>query len=307
MIAVRNIVKSFGSVMAVDGLSFSVQQGEIVGLLGPNGAGKTTTMRMMTGFLSPDLGTVTVDDINIATDSIAAQSHIGYLPENNPLYKDMLVSEFLSFVANARSLQGEKRRECMDFAVKSTTISDVFYRPIGELSKGYKQRVGMAAAILHRPDVLIMDEPTEGLDPNQRNEVRHLIKKLAKDHTIILSTHVMQEVEAVCERIIIINRGKLVADGTPEKLRSGIKGTGVIVTLEGTSVIAELKSVKGVKSVETIGKSGNKLDIRIVTETKTKIQPELTRLAGKHKWTIWKLTEEQQNLEEVFQKLTRGD
>ena len=237
MITVSNISKSFGETKAVADLSFSIGKGEIVGLLGPNGAGKTTTMRMLTGFLSADSGLIKIGDFDILLNPLEAQKIIGYMPENNPIYKDMLVSELFDFIANIRDLKGSRRKEGIEFAVNSTGINEVYYYPIQELSKGFRQRVGMAMALLHRPAVLILDEPTEGLDPNQRTEVRHLIRKLAKGHTVLLSTHVMQEVEAVCSRLIIINNGRLVADGTPDKLikTSGIKNS-FLVILEGKNV-----------------------------------------------------------------------
>jgi ABC-2 type transport system ATP-binding protein len=213
MIRVQNVSKAFGSVQAVSGLSFDVDQGEIVGLLGPNGAGKSTTMRMMTGYLSPDSGDVLLDDVSVVTNPIMVQQQIGYLPENNPLYPDMLVSDLLSYSAQLKNISPETKEEAIDFAVKSVSIEDVYYRPIRELSKGYKQRVGLSVALLHKPKILILDEPSEGLDPNQRTEIRSLITSLAKHHTIIMSTHVMQEVEAVCNRMVIISNGTLVADG----------------------------------------------------------------------------------------------
>ena len=193
MLTVQRLTKSFGSTKAVDDLSFSIAAGEIVGFLGPNGAGKTTTMRLIAGYLSPDSGKILIDNKPVGEEGSDARRHIGYLPENNPLYRDMLVSEFLTLSADLKGIPSEKRAEAFDFAVRAVDIGDVYYRPVGELSKGYKQRVGMAVALLHRPSILILDEPTEGLDPNQRTEIRTLIKSLAKDRTILLSTHVMQE------------------------------------------------------------------------------------------------------------------
>lgn len=307
MISVAGISKSFGNVKAVDNLSFSIKEGEIVGLLGPNGAGKTTTMRILTGFLSPDAGQVEVNTINMAVDHERAQAVIGYMPENNPLYKDMLVSEMLEFVASVRQMSPKEKHDGIDFAVDSTNLKDVYYRPIAELSKGFRQRVGMAVVLLHRPSVLILDEPTEGLDPNQRTEVRTLIKQLAKGHTVLISTHVMQEVEAVCSRLIIIHKGKLVADGTAERLgKLSGNSAGLEITLEGDKIASVLKSLKGIEMIETVRANGKKVDLHIIGKKGVSLEPELTRLAGKHGWTIWKLTKKEQNLEEVFHQLTSG-
>src|SRR3989344_6346616 len=264
MITVSNISKSFGETKAVADLSFSIGKGEIVGLLGPNGAGKTTTMRMLTGFLSADSGLIKIGDFDILLNPLEAQKIIGYMPENNPIYKDMLVSELFDFIANIRDLKGSRRKEGIEFAVNSTGINEVYYYPIQELSKGFRQRVGMAMALLHRPAVLIMDEPTEGLDPNQRTEVRNLIRKLAKGHTVLLSTHVMQEVEAVCSRLIIINNGRLVADGSPDKLirQSGIKNSFTVI-LEGKNVLAILKTIKEITDMKVTKKQADKINLRL--------------------------------------------
>lgn len=208
MIKVKNLTKSFGVVKAVDNVSFTIRPGEIVGLLGPNGAGKTTVMRLLTGFLLPDHGLIQIEQ----------KAGIGYLPENNPLYQEMLVVELLNFSAEIKQLSPGERKKAFDFVVSVLGLNEVFYRPISELSKGFRQRVGLALALLCQPKILILDEPTEGLDPNQRLEMRQLIKKMAKGRTIIMSTHVMPEAAAVCNRILIINQGKLVADATPKKL-----------------------------------------------------------------------------------------
>ena len=304
MITVKNISKSFAETKAVADLSFSIGSGEIVGLLGPNGAGKTTTMRMLTGFLSADSGMIKIGDFDILQNPLEAQKIIGYMPENNPIYKEMLVSELFDFIANIRNIKGGRRREGIEFAVNSTGINEVYYYPIQELSKGFRQRVGMAMALLHRPAVLILDEPTEGLDPNQRTEVRHLIRKLAKGHTVLLSTHVMQEVEAVCSRIIIINNGRLVADGTPDKLikTSGIKNS-FVVTLEGKNVLTKLKTVKEITAMKVTKKQTDRISLRLQGRKET-LPPLISQLAADNKWIIWKLNEEHENLEEVFQKLT---
>src|SRR5260370_11813328 len=224
LLAATGISKRFGGVTAVDQVSFAVDRGQVVGFLGPNGAGKSTTMRLITQYYEPDSGTITLDGIPLAEAAREAKRRIGYLPENNPLYGDMLVNESLAFIADLRELAGPGRRQALDAAVAATGIESVYYRPIGELSKGFRQRVGLAQAILHRPDLLVFDEPTEGLDPNQRVEIRRLIGELGKDHTVILSTHVLSEVQHTCSRVLIISRGKIVADGPVDQLIQRAEG-----------------------------------------------------------------------------------
>lgn len=307
MITVKNLSKAFGEITAVDDLSFKIKKGEIVGFLGPNGAGKTTTMRLLTGYLTADSGSVEIDGHNISTDLEACQSLIGYLPENNPLYKNMLVAEMFELSADLKRIPQKQRNQAFDFAVAAVSIEDVYYRQISELSKGYRQRVGMALALMHRPKVIIMDEPTEGLDPNQRSDIRSLIKQLSKDRTIILSTHVMQEAVALSNRILIINRGKLIADGSPESLTQS-KADGVVlsVELEGANIAPTLKKHKDVFSVSST-KTGPKRYRLDVTFKKDKPgQPVISALATKNGWTIWDMSQKQTNLEDVFHQLTQG-
>src|SRR6185436_3118605 len=217
----------------------------------PNGAGKSTTMRMITQYYEPDMGEILFDGVPLSAAGREAKRRIGYLPENNPLYGDMLVSEYLSFVASLRDLFGAERRAALDDAVGATGIENVYYRPIGELSKGYRQRTGLAQAILHRPDLLVLDEPTEGLDPNQRVEIRRLISHLGKDRTVLLSTHVLPEVEHTCSRLLIINRGKIAADGPVSELINRARGA-TTVTLEaaGTGIAEEVRILQGISCVE---------------------------------------------------------
>lgn len=305
MIKVENLKKSFGNVAAVDGLSFEIPKGEVVGLLGPNGAGKTTTMRLMTGFLSPDFGHISIEGIPVAQNPTKAQKDIGYLPENNPLYRDMLVSELLNFSADLNHIPQDKKRSALDFVVKAVAIGDVFYRPIGELSKGYKQRVGMAAALIHQPRILIMDEPTEGLDPNQRTEIRALIKNLAKDRTIIMSTHVMQEAQAVCNRLIIINKGKLVADGTSEELSRAAKHERtLLLEIEGSGIELSLRNLPGLEHVDIEPVTAGRVKAKLITNESVELRPEISKMARERGWIIWKLAEEEHKLEDIFHKLT---
>src|SRR3989441_1186703 len=238
-LSVSDVSKQFGGVTAVDHVSFAVDRGQVVGFLGPNGAGKSTTMRMITQYYEPDTGAITLDGVPLADASRAAKRRIGYLAENNPLYEDMLVHDYLAFIADLRQLEGLPRRQALDAAVTATGIESVYYRPSAELSKGFRQRVGLAQAILHRPDLLVLDEPNEGLDPNQRVEIRRLIGALGKDRTVILSTHVLSEVQQTCSRLLIISRGKIVADGPVDQLIATAAGAGEIAVGASRAGVAE--------------------------------------------------------------------
>ncbi len=221
MIEVKGLVKTYGAKRAVDGVSLTVRRGDILGFLGPNGAGKSTTMKMITGFLRPDAGTATVDGIDVTVDPVAVKSKLGYLPESAPAYPEMTVEEFLSFIAEVRGFRDSAaKRAQVDRAIQLTHLIPVRKQVIETLSKGFKQRVGFAQALLHDPPALILDEPTDGLDPNQKNEVRALIKNMAVEKAVILSTHILEEVEAICTRVIILSRGKIVADETPAQLQA---------------------------------------------------------------------------------------
>lgn len=313
-------------------MSFEIDTGEVVAFLGPNGAGKTTALRLITGYYAPDRGDVTIDGIPVLERPTDAQRHIGYLPESNPLYKDMLVSELLTLSANLKGIPKRERRAAFDFVVGAIGIDDVYYRPIGQLSKGYRQRVGIAVALIHRPRILIMDEPTEGLDPIQRGEIRGLIKTLARDHTIIMSTHVMQEAQAVSSRVIIVNRGRVVADGSAAELaRTATSDRVLVAEIEGTGVAKVLRKMDGVASVacENVsrddepvaadsesgdGAQGSTTTVAVTaTQPRTRatitlvegeeIRPELARIARERAWVIWHLSEVEQKLEDTFNQL----
>lgn len=304
MITVDRVTKRYGTLLAVDDLSFEVSRGEVVGFLGPNGAGKTTMMRMLTGTLQPDEGAVFFDGSPISEDLTAAKRRVGYLPEANPLYDEMLVAEYLDYVADLRRLSPQERRSGVADAVSETDIGAVFYRPISECSKGYRQRVGMAAAILHRPELLILDEPTEGLDPNQRVEIRRLVADLGRERTVLLSTHVMQEVEATCSRVVILSRGRLAADGTVDELLSTRTGVSrYVVEAEGTGVAETLGALAGVASAGVEELDGR---VRVTLEGPAdgELRPEIFRLATSRGWTLWELRRERTSLEQVFRALT---
>ncbi|WP_404423252.1 ABC transporter ATP-binding protein [Nibricoccus sp. IMCC34717] len=225
MISVQGLIKHYGSKRAVDGVSFEVRRGDILGFLGPNGAGKSTTMKMITGFLRPDAGTVRVEGVDVLTDPVGVKRRVGYLPESAPAYGEMTVSEFLGFIAEARGFRTTAARHAhVERAIARTHLDSVRHQSIETLSKGYKQRVGFAQALLHDPAVLVLDEPTDGLDPNQKNEVRSLIKSLAVEKAVLLSTHILEEVEAICNRVIIISQGRVVVDETPDAFRSRLPG-----------------------------------------------------------------------------------
>ncbi len=224
MIEAKELRKSYNRVEAVKGVSFSVERGQVVGLLGPNGAGKTTIMKILTGYHFPSEGSALIDGVDVTEDPVAIKRKIGYLPESAPLYPDQSPAEYLDFVAEARGLVGAARRQAIDKAVVACSLGPVFNKPVEELSKGYRQRLGLAQAILHDPDVLILDEPTTGLDPNQILEIRSLIRELGKEKTVILSTHILQEVEAVCSKVLILNEGRIAAQGTAEEIGEALKG-----------------------------------------------------------------------------------
>ena len=304
MIAVEGVTKRYGALVAVDDLSFEIDRGQVVGFLGPNGAGKTTTMRMLAGTLEPDAGVVRIDGRPIGEAPVEAKRRIGYMPESNALYSEMLVSEYLDFTADLRGIHGADRRRALGEAVEATGIGSVYYRPIAQLSKGYRQRVGLAAAILHRPEILILDEPTEGLDPNQRLDIRRLIRELGRDRTVLVSTHVLAEVEATCDRVLIVSRGRLVADGAVADLLSAQRsGPRYVVEAEGDGVAEALAALPGVVRHEAERVDG-RVRVTIHSSGDEDLRPRIFRLAGERGWTLWELYRERASLEQVFRQLT---
>jgi ABC-2 type transport system ATP-binding protein len=309
MLEVQGLSKSFFGTAAVADVSFTVGSGEILGFLGPNGAGKTTTMRMITGFLQPTAGTVTLDGIDIQEHAIQAKRLLGYLPESLALYPEMRVREYVRFRAE---LCGVPRREAAsrtNEALATCFVDDVADRPIANLSKGYRQRVGLAGALVHRPKVLVLDEPTVGLDPRQIVKVRDLIRNLRKDHTILLSTHILPEVELVCDRVLIIDRGRIVASGTPETLRQEMAQTpGLTVALKGelTDADAVIRQLPGVARAARIGAGG---ETRVVLETAhgVDLREAIFREAVARNWTLLEMTPRQASLEDIFVRLVSAE
>ena len=304
-ISVEMVSKSFGPHKAVSNLSFSIKRGEIVGFLGPNGAGKTTTMRLLTSYYTPDTGKVLINGIDNSENDLETRKSIGYLAENNPLYEDLLVSEYLDFIADLRGLSGNERTHNLEQTVEEASLQEVFYRPISELSKGYHQRVGLAGAIIHRPSILILDEPTEGLDPNQRLSMRDLIKSLGQERTVLVTTHVMQEVENTCERVLLINRGELVADSPVDEIFQLTPGLRKIyVEAEGNQIESALASLDAVESVERLEPVDKRKRYIVNLSGSEDPRPDIFRLATTQEWVLWELHEERMHLEDVFHSLT---
>ncbi|HTS87149.1 MAG TPA: ATP-binding cassette domain-containing protein [Gemmatimonadales bacterium] len=305
LLSLESVTKRYGDVTAVENLSFAVDRGQVVGFLGPNGAGKSTTMRMITQYQEPDGGRILFDGVPLDEAGLDAKRRVGYLPENNPLYTEMLVAEYLNFVGRLRDLGGRPLAQAIDEAVVATGIEGVFHRPIGELSKGYRQRVGLASAILHRPDLLVLDEPTEGLDPNQRIEIRHLIGHLGRDRTVILSTHVLSEAQSVASRLLIINQGRLAADGPVADLVSRAGGSvRLSVEAEGTDIAPRLAGLSGVTDVEPLGQNNGRTRLRLTASAAADVRPEIFRLATRSGWTLYELHQEAGSLEDLFRQLT---
>jgi ABC-2 type transport system ATP-binding protein len=305
LLTLDGVSKRFGGIAAVEQVSFEVDRGQVVGFLGPNGAGKSTTMRMITQFIEPDTGSIRLDGLPLSEAGLEAKRRVGYLPENNPLYAEMLVAEYLDFVARLRDIVGPARKSAIDDAVAATGLEPVFHRPIGELSKGFKQRVGLAAAILHRPDLLILDEPTEGLDPNQRVEIRHLIGHLGRERTVLLSTHVLPEVQFTCSRLLIINRGRIVADGPVDDLVARARGAArVVVEASGARIADRLAALPDVASVDAHDPVDGRVRATVTAASADDLRPRIFELAKAEQWTLFELHREAGSLEDLFRELT---
>ena len=302
MVEIQHLTKTYGTQNAVDNISFSAGKGEIVGFLGPNGAGKSTTMKIATGYLPPTAGTVRVAGYDVLTNSLAVRRHVGYLPEHNPLYLDMYVHEYLEFIGSVHGLRGSNLRNRVAVLVGRVGLSREQNKQIGALSKGYRQRVGLAQALIHDPDVLILDEPTTGLDPNQILEIRQLIREVGEDKTVIFSTHILPEVTALCTRVLIISRGKLVADSPVAELAARAAGETVVrAEFEGPVNMTMLAELPNVRHVEAAPDGA----VLLRTAPGTDVRAAVSRLAGQEGWILLGLRQEQQSLEEVFGELTK--
>lgn len=310
-IIVSNLTKSYGSVKAVDDISFEVHHGEIVGFLGPNGAGKTTTMRMITSYLSPTSGSISIEGKDIREHSLETRKLIGYLPEQNPLYHDMNVMDYLEFTARLQGAPKTNTNRKVREMIGVCGLSDVKHMDIGQLSKGYRQRVGLAQAMIHDPKILIMDEPTSGLDPNQIVEIRNLIRQLGREKTVILSTHILPEVQATCNRVLIISHGKIVADGTPTELQGGFQGNErVFVEIEKPEGFGfELLQIKfniipSIKQINLIDDRDGVMKMKLEVEKGVDIRKQIFQICVENKWNLLELHREQTSLEDVFHELT---
>lgn len=308
MIELQNVTKSYSGKKAVDDISFTIESGEILGFLGPNAAGKTTTMRMITCFMPPTSGTIMIDGMDTTEDSLAIRRRIGYLPEMAPVYPDMNVIDYLQYAAELRQLSPSEKPSRIREMVAVCGLNEVLGQDIGQLSKGFRQRVGLAQAMLHDPDIVVLDEPTAGLDPNQIAEIRGLIKRLGEQKTIILSTHILSEVQATCSRIMIINRGKIVADGKPEELSAGFHGREVLLAhlkAPRDSLLERARGISGVEEVREFPTDDGTTGIRIESPTGMDMRENLWRLAVEENWPIFEMRRESLSLEEVFRTLTR--
>jgi ABC-2 type transport system ATP-binding protein len=310
VIEVQNLTKRYGPVTAVDGVSFRVERGEILGFLGPNGAGKTTTMRILTGYMPATEGKAVVAGFDVFDQAIEAKRRTGYLPETPPLYPDMTVTEYLAFVAKIKGVPPADQKQRVRAVMERTHVADMANRLCSKLSKGYKQRVGLAQALIHNPDVLILDEPTAGLDPKQINETRLLIKELAGDHTIILSTHILPEVSQTCQRVVIINKGKVVAIDTPGNLTDRLSGSSTMyiqVDANGSDAASVLNGVAGVTSVVESDRREGLVGYEVMSESGRDVRRELASTVVTRGWGLVELRPARVSLEEVFIALTDVD
>ena len=311
MIKVNNLTKRFANVKALDGVSFEIHKGEVVGFLGPNGAGKTTTMRILAGFIPPTSGTAEIAGFDVFNDSIEVRKRIGYLPENTPLYQDMEVYAFLRYMADLREVEPEKINDHIKNIMGKCGLTHMKDEIISKLSKGYKQRVGLASALVGDPEVLILDEPTIGLDPKQIREIRNLIKELGKDKTIILSTHILPEVSMTCSRVIIMNDGKIVAEDTPDNLENKVSGAAKVhLTVKGgqaEDIKMKLEAIQGVTDVVVLKKHNGLTDLSIESEKNVDVRGRISQVIVSSNWDLVEMRREMLGLEEVFLKLTKKE
>lgn len=311
LIKTDRLTKRFGDILAVDGISLTVAKGEVLGFLGPNGAGKSTTMKMITGFLQPDEGIVRIGELDMAADPLEAKKRIGYLPEGAPAYGDMTPRTFLRFIAEIRGFDGSVREDRVAMSVARTGLDGVMDQQIETLSKGYKRRVGLAQAILHDPAVLILDEPTDGLDPNQKYQVRSLIEEMAPEKAIIVSTHILEEVEAVCTRAVVIDRGHVVADGTAEELQRRLPYHNAVSIKVPAASIAQLKAalagVASIKSVEDVGQANGVAQVRAIPEGHAQIATDVAAAIRDSSLSVDEMFVERGRLDDVFRQITTSD
>ncbi|MBW2408244.1 MAG: ATP-binding cassette domain-containing protein [Deltaproteobacteria bacterium] len=309
MIHVENLTKYYKEICAVDQINFDIQKGEILGLLGPNGAGKTTTLRMLTGYLRPTSGNIRVKEHTIERDALEIKKLLGYLPEEAPLYRDMLAFDYLSYVADVRNIPKSEKLTRIRQVADLCGINEVMHQPIGELSKGYKQRVGLAHAMMDDPEILVLDEPTSGLDPNQIVEMRKIIKRIGKEKTIIFSTHILSEAEATCDRIVIINQGKIVADGSADILKKSASQSNILsMTLQDADFEALNKlcgTIEGLQEVERVTETDDHLQVRITSRASEDVRADIYRKIKDTDWILLDFHQETQNLETIFRQLTK--
>jgi ABC-2 type transport system ATP-binding protein len=312
MIKVHNLSKVFGTKRAVDGISFSVDRGEVLGFLGPNGAGKSTTMRMITGFIPPTSGSLSVGGFDIVENPIPAKRLIGYLPENAPAYTDMTVYGFLAFTAEIRGLRGDGKKKAVNRVVEMCFLENVLHQSVETLSKGYRHRTCFAQSIIHDPDVLVLDEPTDGLDPNQKHEVRNLIRRMGEKKAIIFSTHILEEVDAVCSRAIIIDRGRIVANGTPAELRQKSEWAGAVTARFGgvtNGVLRQkLSAIPSARKISVLEEKPTGVLVRVYPKDSSReLATVIANLSQSEKWSLEELHTEEGRLDEVFRSITMPD
>ena len=306
MISINNLTKDFGDTRAVDNISLEIPRGQILGILGPNGAGKTTILRMLTGYIRPTSGTVIVNGIDANKNSIEVKKHIGYLPESSPIYTDMLVYDYLNFVADIRDISKSEKIDRLQELSDLCGIREVMHKPVATLSRGYKQRVGLALALMDDPEILILDEPTNGLDPNQIAEIRTIIKEIGQKKTIIFSTHILTEAEATCDRVVIMNKGQFVADGTTEMLKGDKSDNNVTrITLVHINPVKIRKVFENLEGVSDIKIEETNEQLKVTLAAADDLRAEIYRLIKKEDWILLEMVQERKSLEHIFKELTK--